>query len=60
MHIAILKIKKKKNHKKQLISLSNLKNIIFRKHNWMSKIFTTLYLKFYSNVKTYNQTYEYV
>lgn len=54
MHITILKIKKKKNLKKLLISFSNLKNITFKKHNCMSNIFQTLYLKFYSDVTTYH------
>ena len=51
IHITTIKIK---NHKKQLISISNLK---LRKYNCMSKIFPKINLKFYSNFTTHNQTY---
>ena len=32
----------------------------FRKYNCLGKIFLKIYFKFYFNVTTYNQTYEYV
>ena len=52
--------KNKKSQKITHLSLSNLRNIILRKYNYMSKIFPKINLKFYSNVTTYNQTYEYI
>ena len=51
-----IKIYKKITH----ISLKLKKKKISRKYNFISNIFPKIDLKFYSNVKTHNQTYEYV
>ena len=57
IYVTIIKIKIIKNN----LSLSQIYEIlILRKYNCMSKIFPKINLKFYSNVITYNQTYEYV
>ena len=48
----------KKILKKKLIYLSNLKNIIFRKYNYMSKIFPKIDFKFYFKITIHNQTYD--
>ena len=55
IYVTIIKIK---IHKNYLISLSNLRNIFLKKYNCMRKIFPKINIKFYSNVTTYNETYE--
>ena len=49
-----------KNYKKITHISLKLKKKISRKYNFISNIFPKIDLKFYSNVKTHNQTYEYV
>ena len=58
MHITFIKIK---NHQKiSRLSLKFKTMLFFMKYNCMNKIFTKIDLKSYSNVITYNETYEYV
>ena len=58
MHITFIKIK---NHQKiSHLSLKFKKILFFMKYNCMNKIFSKIDLKSYSNVITYNETYEYV
>ena len=58
MHITIMKKKIIKNN--SYFSQFFLKKLFFRKYNCLGKIFLKIYFKFYFNVTTYNQTYEYV
>ena len=49
-----------KNYKKTTHISLKFKKKKSRKYNFISNIFPKIDLKFYSNVKTHNQTYEYV
>ena len=58
MHITFIKIK---NHQKiSPLSLKFKTILFFMKYNYLNKIFPKIDLKSYSNVITYNETYEYV
>ena len=58
MHITFIKIK---NHQKiSHLSLKFKTILFFMKYNYLNKIFPKIDLKSYSNVITYNETYEYV
>ena len=59
-HIQITIMKKKKNHQK-ISHLSQIQKILFfRKYNCLSRTFSKIDHKFYSNVTIHNQTYKYV
>ena len=49
-----------KNHKKITHIFAKFKKLFYRKYNCMSNRFPKIYFKFYSNITTHNQTYEYV
>ena len=56
MHITIMKIK---NHQIVIHHFPKFKKYYFlRKYNCISKIFSKIYLRFYFNVTTHNQTYK--
>ena len=58
MHITFIKIK---NYQKiSHLSLKFKTILFFMKYNYLNKIFPKIDLKSYSNVITYNETYEYV